>query len=469
MRNTISEFFEDIMTILRPLNISDIEKVLRGINYKEIASSFKKVFRALEKQKTAFAISGGYKVFFNKGIKVERRTAEDFFLEEIEFISPTDIETLASRTLERDFQNVNEYLNVICANKKGITDQKKKKVLQLLAAIPVFGKPEHFKKFLILYGPRDSGKSTYMNSLSSIFGPVNVVRGSDSLYLAKKVSSHDSDLVHLMHAKLVFTSEDEGNLKNGFKLTSSKMIKRLCGEKSETARAAYDTKFQEIPLNFGCIHVTNNPVMETDQNLTEKLFVIKLSSTGVKKFLSEKGGIDAFVNHHRKEFWLWSLQGVAELFQNYNALNESMPESTLRLHNKWFYSQEVATSKNIQKAVENFVNNYYERTDDPTDIVKSIETFQHFQQATSLLLRQKKSTMLENKMTEVYGRATHHRDSAYRRNLKIRQESSFSKTIRSANSIDDDYEEAPLKKQKKDFSIIRDAKTATVGSRIKII
>lgn len=175
LKNTISEFFEDIMTILRLLNISEIEKFLRGISYSEIASSFKNVFKTLEKKKTAFAISGGYKVFFNNGFKVDRdrRTAEDFFLEEIEFISPRDIEMLPSRTLEQDFENVNEYLNVICANKKGIIDQKKKKVLQLLAAIPVFGKPEHFKKFLILYGPRDTGKSTYMDSLITIFGRMN--------------------------------------------------------------------------------------------------------------------------------------------------------------------------------------------------------------------------------------------------------------------------------------------------------
>lgn len=72
-------------------------------------------------------------------------------------------------------------------------------------------------------------------------------------------------------------------------------------------------------------------------------------------------------------------------------------------------------------------------------------------------------------MTEVYGPATHDRNSAYRRNLKIRQEPRFSEKVRSAISIDDDYEQTPLKKRKKDFSIVWDANTGTVGSPIKII
>jgi len=61
-----------------------------------------------------------------------------------------------------------------------------------------FGKPHPLKKVFIVYGPADTGKSSFVELLEELFGKQGVVRVSDRVWLnSPNQSNHRSELASL--------------------------------------------------------------------------------------------------------------------------------------------------------------------------------------------------------------------------------------------------------------------------------
>jgi hypothetical protein len=329
----------------------------------------------------------------------------------------------------KPFDPVEAFLDVWCyIPKEDKIDEKLKIALQLLAGAAIFGKPDWVKKFFIIYGISDVGKTSFMDLCQGITDSKAVARVSDNVWLNPTTASHHTELLKLIPAKLPFSSESDDKNQGTFQLGNAAMVKRMCGEKEEVFRPAFGKKELTLMMDFLPVHLTNNPLRTSDLSLAIKIYILVFQNDiGVAPFLEKCNGIANYARQYRKQFLLWAIQGAIELFSNPHAFDEFTPESSKIVHQQWFKSanKRPADSKldendKLTDMIDHYIMGNYEKTGKSEDVLTSQECFAHFQNVTGLFCDKGKSTLFNNAMTRIHGQATHGRIDAYRTGLRIK-------------------------------------------------
>lgn len=163
----------------------------------------------------------------------------------------------------------------------------------------------------ILWGTGANGKSTFLNTLQTLFGDYACSTGTETFM--KKTSEQSNDLARLKGMRLVTTSEAEQG-----KPLSESLVKQITGEDEITARFLYGEFFSFKPT-FKIFMATNHKpkIKGADNGIWRRIKMIPFTvtippeqrdKTLGDKLLSENSGI---LNWLVKGFVMWRREGLA--------------------------------------------------------------------------------------------------------------------------------------------------------------
>lgn len=163
-----------------------------------------------------------------------------------------------------------------------------------------------------LYGTGCNGKSTFVNTISSLFGDYTKNAQSDTIMRVDRgnSSSARSDIARLKSVRLVTTSEPQGGC-----VLDEALVKQMTGEDVITARRLYREEFQFRP-EFKIVMATNvKPIIKhSDHGIWRRVrmlpFEAQIPRESIDRHLAEK------LQSEKAGIFQWALQGAIAWYQH---------------------------------------------------------------------------------------------------------------------------------------------------------
>ena len=242
-RNLAERLGEDVIKIRSALTDSTLREAVKGVVRQRMVPP-DEIERMISEGMKYIGYRGGFinvDEWFRSGVLIKRNDVDDAItvhkLPQDEFRLPSgtydsleDIELVAQ---------VHTPL-LLDAMRKWVPDHDKRLELWKAMAYTIYPKMP-FKKFFIIVGPPNSGKTTFLEFLKKVLGPENTAAVS----LQQLLDSRSEYYAALLHHKLANLSDEGINSSVISKrLKSLELLKVLVGGATLTARTLYSNPFE---------------------------------------------------------------------------------------------------------------------------------------------------------------------------------------------------------------------------------
>jgi putative DNA primase/helicase len=178
------------------------------------------------------------------------------------------------------------------------------------------------KKFVVMLGETDTGKTTFMNVLLDILGDYGRV-ASMSTFMTKPNGAPTNDIARLAGARLVSASEAKGSQE-----LSEDSVKVITGGGRVVSRLMYEELFEYIPQYKLFFDTNEMPhINSTDQALWNRMCVIEFNKRVYKgKDMDE--GLPGKLRAEMSGILNWCIRGFDEWYANGLCTPEKVLEAT---------------------------------------------------------------------------------------------------------------------------------------------